>query len=71
MQNRRRYHIHKTFIFFQNEKSHSLNYANSCKVLQSELRSRNTMAEANTGVGISVVSKPVITEPRVRLAHVI
>ena len=31
MQNWRRYHVHETFIFFQNEKSHALNYANSCK----------------------------------------
>ena len=30
MQNWRRYCIHETFIFFQNEKSHALNYANSC-----------------------------------------
>ena len=30
MQNWRRYRVHETFIFFQNEKSHALNYANSC-----------------------------------------
>ena len=30
MQNWQRYWVHETFFFFQNEKSHALNYANSC-----------------------------------------
>ena len=31
VQNWRRYWVHETFIFFKNEQSHALNYANSCK----------------------------------------
>ena len=33
VQNWWRYRVHETFIFFQNEKSHALNYANSCNKL--------------------------------------
>ena len=51
MQNRRRYRVHETFIFFQNEKSHALNYANSCKLI-------NRLTDPATKVDKSTSKQP-------------